>query len=72
MDLEREVYKWMKEIVCEPLLPQEYEMEYITKYESMLHNNKPTMLHIARNAYLMVVIYHVMVNNNHLVLQEAL
>ena len=50
MDTEREVYKQTEAIVSESSLPQEYEIEYITKYEFTLHNDKPTMLHIARNA----------------------
>ena len=37
---EYDVYKQTEVIVCEPLLPQEYEMKYITKCESMLHNDK--------------------------------
>ena len=33
MDPEREAYKQIEAIVSESLLPQEYEMEYVTKYE---------------------------------------
>ena len=47
MDLKREGYKQIEAIVSESLLPQENEMEYITKYESTLHNDKTAMLHIA-------------------------
>ena len=44
MDLERDAYKQIEAIVSESLLPQEYEMKYITKCGSVLHNDKPTML----------------------------
>ena len=52
MDLECEAYKQIEVIVSESLLPQEYEIAYITKhrYESTLYNDKPAMLYIAINA----------------------
>ena len=45
MDPERDVYKQIEAIVNESLLPQEYKIKCITKCESALLNDKPTMLH---------------------------
>ena len=57
MDLECDVYKQTEAIVNESLLPQECEMKYVTKFESMLCNDKPTIsysdkCHIANSSHL--------------------
>ena len=69
MDPEHDAYKQIEAIVSESLLPQEYEMEYVKKcitvYPRYVVINPPCYLTI--NAQLMVVIYCVTVNNNHLV-----
>ena len=43
MDLERDAYELIEAIV-NLYYPQDYEMKYITKCESSLHNDKPAML----------------------------
>ena len=45
MAWERDEYKKIKEVVSEFLLPQEIEKKLVTKFISMLHNNKLTMLY---------------------------
>ena len=43
---ECEAYKQIEAIVSESSLPHEYEMEYVTKYESALPNDKPAQCYI--------------------------
>ena len=58
MDLEHDEYKQIEERVSKFLLPQEIEMKLVTKFKSLLRNNKLTMLH--SNKYI--------ANHNHLLL----